>query len=578
MRLIELSANQVSFHTVNFNHSGLTIIVAEKSDIKGKGGNKTYNSVGKSLIIALVNFCLGSKNNDDFKTKLQNWEFRLKFSINGEVFTAIRNTKNQKTVLLNDKAFSLENYKTFLESKLFPNIQEVKFLTWRSLISRFLRKGKDSYSEFDTYVQKEIPFAQLLNNAYLLGLDIDLITQKYDFKKSLDDTDKFRKSLEKDPTFKSYFIDQDKDIDIEISELEEQYSYLQKQIDEFQVAENYDKLKLQADQISDSRRELSNKINICRRVINNIDKSLSLQTDISTERIKDLYEQVNIRLPDNVVRSLNELSEFHKKITVQRTQRLKKEKEKFNGKMKALEDERLFSSKELDRYISYLENHGAIEELLSLNKQLSHINSCREKLKSFKDILIEYTKKIEEIKGFLSDSNIDAENYLQKNEQLVKNLNSTFKTIVKSFYRDKPSVMKISSNNKENQIRYNIDAKIQDDGGDGVNEVKIFSYDFTMLSIAYHKSIKFLFHDSRIFSDMDTRQQATIFRVAKHLSKRYNTQYIISINQNVINSIENEIETEEFESIFNNESIKLRLTDESDETKLLGMQVDIKYE
>ena len=53
MRLIELRANKKSFHTVTFNQNGITVIAAIKETEDQK---KTYNSVGKSLTIALINF------------------------------------------------------------------------------------------------------------------------------------------------------------------------------------------------------------------------------------------------------------------------------------------------------------------------------------------------------------------------------------------------------------------------------------------------------------------------------------------------------------------------------------------
>ena len=64
MRLIKLSANKDSFKTIKFNPTGLTIIVGAKS----KGG-ETYNGVGKSLVIELLHFCLGSSKNPEFELK-----------------------------------------------------------------------------------------------------------------------------------------------------------------------------------------------------------------------------------------------------------------------------------------------------------------------------------------------------------------------------------------------------------------------------------------------------------------------------------------------------------------------------
>jgi uncharacterized protein YydD (DUF2326 family) len=58
MRLIELSANESTFKRIAFNRTGLTLIVGRHRATKKADLKKTYNGVGKSLIVALVNFCL----------------------------------------------------------------------------------------------------------------------------------------------------------------------------------------------------------------------------------------------------------------------------------------------------------------------------------------------------------------------------------------------------------------------------------------------------------------------------------------------------------------------------------------
>ena len=63
MKLIELSANKESFKTVPFNKSGLSFIVAKQKNPETSDNGKTYNGVGKSLIILIIHFCLGAKKN-----------------------------------------------------------------------------------------------------------------------------------------------------------------------------------------------------------------------------------------------------------------------------------------------------------------------------------------------------------------------------------------------------------------------------------------------------------------------------------------------------------------------------------
>ncbi len=51
MRLIRVRANQESFHTVTFNPYGLSFIVAKQKDPGSTEKGRTYNGVGKSLLI-----------------------------------------------------------------------------------------------------------------------------------------------------------------------------------------------------------------------------------------------------------------------------------------------------------------------------------------------------------------------------------------------------------------------------------------------------------------------------------------------------------------------------------------------
>ena len=70
MKLIKLYSNKKSFRTVRFNEKGLSIILAKKKE-NTQGGKKTYNGTGKSLIIALIHFCLGSNPNSAFEKSLK---------------------------------------------------------------------------------------------------------------------------------------------------------------------------------------------------------------------------------------------------------------------------------------------------------------------------------------------------------------------------------------------------------------------------------------------------------------------------------------------------------------------------
>jgi uncharacterized protein YydD (DUF2326 family) len=80
-----------------------------------------------------------------------------------------------------------------------------------------------------------------------------------------------------------------------------------------------------------------------------------------------------------------------------------------------------------------------------------------------------------------------------------------------------------------------------------------------------------------LLSEIDSRQQATLFDVAFDRTKENNLQYIISINQNTLESLKLEMEPEHYNEVIE-QNIVLELTDESNESKLLGMEVDLDYD
>ena len=134
MKLFKLRANKESFHTIPFNSKGISLIVAKK---RTENERNTYNSVGKSLSIALIHFCLASNKIPAFEELLQGWIFYLDFEINGKEYTAYRTTEQQDVIFLNDK-MSLAEFRSFMGQEVFGLTTPVNYLTNSSNIGVFI--------------------------------------------------------------------------------------------------------------------------------------------------------------------------------------------------------------------------------------------------------------------------------------------------------------------------------------------------------------------------------------------------------------------------------------------------------
>jgi uncharacterized protein YydD (DUF2326 family) len=218
-----------------------------------------------------------------------------------------------------------------------------------------------------------------------------------------------------------------------------------------------------------------------------------------------------------------------------------------------------------------------LEEFSKLNEQYSQLQIRYNKLTDYKELLNTYNSKIDEIKEGFVKENSDANKYLKENEILKKRNIEVFNSFAEQFYENKTSGIIIENNEGENQKRFNIEATIDSDSGDGVNSAKIFCFDWTLLKNQNNHIVKFILHDSRLISEMDPRQIAIMFHVAHFNTTEYYFQYIISANQKELDSLKDVLSEEEY-NLYIEKNIFENLTDDSDEGKLLGITIDLNYD
>lgn len=578
MYLIRLTANKPSFHTIEFKE-GLNFIIGGVQDKKDKQ-NKTYNGVGKSLIIKIIHFCLGCDTVKSFEDKLKDWEFSLEFRIDRDEYAVTRNCLKQKNIKLNGKELTLSEYKNWLGNKLFNlNRYDMKYLTYRSLISRFIRPSKYSYDYYDKFVFKEKEYSQNICNSYLLGLDVNLVNTKRELvenKRKLTDA---KNIFEKDDTIKTFF-EKDEKIDVSIIDLEQNIIKLKDEIEKFKIADNYYEIEKEANTQQNELNKLENEIVMLENAIKNINDSLDVHMDISTYKVIEMYNEAKVKLSEMVIKELQEVEEFHKTLIENRTKRLLKQKQDLLKKEKEKQKIRNSVARDYDKNMKLLGAYGALEEYNALNNKLSQYYSRLEKLNSYKELLENYRNEITNINIALEQQNKETNEYLRMSKDIKERNILVFRELVQRFYPNKKGGIQIENDEGEGLNRFKISASIEDDTSDGVNGVKIFSYDYTMMVNGFNHSVRFLFHDSRLFSDIDPRQKTECIKIAQEFTEKYGFQYIATLNEDFLDTIKGTLEEKEYreiEDIIHNNTV-LRLTDKEAEGKLLGMQIDLKYE
>lgn len=248
-----------------------------------------------------------------------------------------------------------------------------------------------------------------------------------------------------------------------------------------------------------------------KNALSNIDNSLNIKMDVSTDNIISMYKEAKVELNDMVVKKLYEVEEFHNKLLDNRIKRLVKQKNEIKSKIKDIKMQKDKVSKALDENLKFLGACGALEEYNSLNKKLNEYENRLDKLNNYKELIEKYKNELSNVTIDLQKENMTTNNYLKDSKQIINQNILVFRELAQRFYPSKTSGIQIDNNESDkNQNRFNVSVEIQDDTSDGVNGIKIFCYDYTMIMNGYGSNVRFLFHDSRLFSDIDPRQKVNV--------------------------------------------------------------------
>ncbi|MEG4860765.1 DUF2326 domain-containing protein [Microcoleus sp. K1-B6] len=577
-----IRCNHTSFKTVEFR-PGFNVVLADRTEESGSKDSR--NGLGKSTLIEIIHFCLGStlqKAKGLDSRNLRGWAFSLELTLSNQVITVTRNTADKSKVVIEgdttswpiqpkekegQRVLSLINWKAILGNLLFglPSDNEDKKFqpTFRGLISYFIRRGRDAFSTPFEHYRKQVEWDKQVNNAFLLGLawedarDLQLLKDR---QKLLDDIKKLKKDTERGVAIGIFgSLGELEALKVQV---ESQLRERKKTLSNFRVASQYRELEANANRLTAEIHEATNNNIAELKLLGFYQSSLEAENEPSPDDVTRIYESVGIELPGLVVRRLEEVETFHRILIENRREFLSSEIARIRRDISSRE--RLIREKTEERasLLEVLQTHGALEEFTRLQElYLEIVSNLNEINKRIEDL-----NKFEEGKSALK---IEKERLLQRarrdyQERLVQRNKAIelFNTNSRFLY-DAPGSLIIEVNDNGFQFK----VEINRDGSEGIDNMKIFCYDLMLAQLWSERdpSPRILIHDSTIFDGVDERQVRLALEFADRESRRCGFQYICTLNSD-------RVPYSEFAADFDFDSfVRLRLTDESDETGLLGI-------
>ncbi|RAZ50419.1 DUF2326 domain-containing protein [Campylobacter hyointestinalis] len=525
MTLLSLICDNKRFKTLNFNKD-LNIVVGKQLNQEQKD---TINGIGKSLSLEMLHYMLNASISQKIQEFLKDYgNFKLSFIHDNNSYVVEKNFKDSKWVI-NDKSYSKKKYPNEL-NKIFSNTIKSNKISFKQVFNCFARRS----GYYDTLRQQNMDindYGQRLVNLFLLGVDIKLQEENHKLKEALNSLKTAKKELE------NY---EKKAPKKNIKDIEDEIQRTQENLNQFVVAKNYSELKERANSLTENLNNIRNEIYKLQRSIALKEANLATSENINIdiEEIKKIYDEAKIFFEDKILKRLDEAQNFHDQLAKSRKDRISAEIDEIRQELKHLEDNRENIGNQRDQLLKDLKNSGALEERDALKDRILTLEKEKKDLEIYSATLENFQKDKANIDYKIAEIKKNAVKYMEDDKLKLDTIENKFRDIVKKFYNNNGGSLKITMT-KDAKNLFNIDVEIPKDGSLSIGNVKTFCYDVLLYTLNPH-ILGFLAHDGELFSEMDKRQKATIFKIILDKVKSGNLQYFVNIGDTSFNEILND--------------------------------------
>jgi len=429
---------------------GLNLIVDESIE------QITGNNVGKTTVLKLIDFCLGSDAKNiyvDPENKKDEYLLVKEFLKKNKVLVTLILTddlglENAKEVVIernfllrkelvrkiNEKQFTEEEFYLELQRLIFPNHLASK-PTFRQIISHNIRYKdlsiNNTLKTLDAYAS-DAHYETLY--LFLFGCDFSKGNTKQEILTKINQEDTYRRRLEKLQT-KTAYESALSLVEDEIKELNIKKTNLNLNED-FEV--DLDKLNEIKYLINRTSAEIS-KFEIRKEIINEAERDLNQsKSDIDLLQLQLIYQQATSQI-NTIHKTFDDLVHYHNQMIVEKVRFIKKELPTLDKELKNKKDYLIKLLFEEKQFSSLISKSGSFEDLenviIELNEKFrkkGEYESVIQQLDEVEDSIKKLTQQLDDIDDELFSSNF---------EQIVKNqlnkFNKYFAAISSHLYGEK---------------------------------------------------------------------------------------------------------------------------------------------
>jgi uncharacterized protein YydD (DUF2326 family) len=545
-------------------HKGLNLIVDESEH------QITGNSVGKTTVLKLVDFCLGADKKNiyvDPETKRDEYKLVKDFLIENKVLITLTLTSDldndeaneiviERNFLssvkegirrINGQQILAENFEMELCKTLFPDHLEDK-PSFRQIISHNIRYKDENINNTLKTLDKYTSDAEYETlYLFLFGCEFTKGNSKQEILFKLKQEDTYKNRLEKNQTKTAY--------ETALALINNDIEELNKKKSSFNLNENFEKDLDKLNQIKYEINILSSnisKLNIRKDLIKETESELkSSKSNIDLRQLEIIYEQATTKVT-TIQKSFSELVSFHNTMIEEKVKFITKE-------LPVLEKSLAQNSNSLKRLLteekklaSAISKSDSFEELEKVIGELTEKHRKKGEFENIIQQLIEVDSNIKEFNKQLNE--IDNELFSDSFEQVVKTqlnkFNKHFASISSELYGEQYAIKPDIITNKKGQRLYKFSSfNANMSSGKKQGEISCFDMAYTLFADDENiPCLHFLLNDKK-----ELMHDNQLVKIAEFVN-RNNIQFVASILKD---KLPNEINKEEYFIVKLSQSDKL---------------------
>lgn len=563
----------------------MNVVIADRAD--GASDTESTNGLGKTTLIRIIQFCLGSDlskdkvlNHPDLKSVM----FGIDFDYQKSVISVKRSTAkdgNEVAVtssflegldleLISEedgfKTITTEDWRRVLTSRLMvrhaggTSLGKLGSPSFRELAYYYMRIGKAAFVDPKLVFQGQSAASSRLSVSYLLGLN-------WEGQKKLDE--KRQKSAEVGKAItvlkavEEAEIESLGDLEAERVVMEEAILKKEAEVDDFNVRKDYSEMEERLITIDRKLHELINDNHSDTRLLENYRISAKETPEADADRPVSILRDAGAVFKEEALKSIEQVSEFHEQVYRNRRSFLDTEITNLTMQIKARSSDIQELTDQKTKVMKILSSSGALDSLIQLQRALTDMKGDLEALKSRIDERKKFDRQKDSLGVEITATRTVLKNDLEDRRDGVDEAVALFARYTTHLY-GKPAKLGVDVKTAGYSFHITIDRH----GSDGVEQMVVFCFDLMIATLRARRSSTFdtLIHDSALFADVDPRQYGLALQLAYQEAKAEGFQYICCLNAGAL-------PTEQLGDLPLDTLIRQRLTDDNDRSRLLGIRL-----